>query len=161
MEDFGLMITEAMKHKDLTEIDHYLKFKFTALIHIRYGEIDPYFKSETEKALINHIRRLEKEIKDMGKDPIVPDKDWFVGHIILHDDSIYKGIWKDREKIRIFIGAIKKFEDKPGGIAPKYAVFNELLKQGIVEDEALEILRILKSKSIVYEPKKGYLKNLK
>jgi hypothetical protein len=158
MEDFGLMINEAMKHKDLTDIDPYLKFKFTALIHIRYGEIDPYFKSELENALINQIRRLEKEIKEMGNDPIVPNKDWFEDHSTTHDEGIYKDLWKDREKIRIFIAAINKFEDKPGGIAPKYAVFNELLAHDIVEDEAREILRILKSKRIVYEPQKGYLK---
>ncbi len=159
MEDFKLTIIEAMKHKDLTDTDPYLKFKFTALIHIRYGEIDPYFKSELENALINHIRRLEKEVSDMGKDPTVPDKDWFEDHFLIHDDSLYKeGLENDRDKIRTFLAAIKKFEDKHGGLAPKYAVFNELLEYDITEDEAYELLRILKSKSIVYEPQKGYLK---
>jgi hypothetical protein len=159
MEDFKLTIKETMKHKDLTEIDPYLRFKFTALIHIRYGEIDPYFKSELENAIISHIRRLEKEIKDMDKDPTVPDKDWFEDQCIIHNDSLYmKGLGQDREKIRSFVTAIRKFEDKRGGIAPKYAVFNELLEHGMFEDEADEILRVLKSKNVIYEPQKGYLK---
>jgi len=158
MEDFKLLITEALKHKDLTDTDPYLKFKFMSLIHIRYGKIDPYFKSELEDALINQIRRLEKEIRDMGNDPTVPVKDWFEDQCIIHDNSLYIGLENDRDKIRIFLAAIEIFEDKHGGIAPKYAVFNELLEHDIIEDEAYEILRILKSKSIVYEPQKGYLK---
>ena len=91
MEDFKLLITEALKHKDLTDTDPYLKFKFMSLIHIRYGEIDPYFKSELENALISHIRRLEKEIRDMGNDPTVPVKDWFEDQCIIHDNSLYIG----------------------------------------------------------------------
>ena len=89
MEDFKLLITEALKHKDLTDTDPYLKFKFMSLIHIRYGKIDPYFKSELEDALINQIRRLEKEI--MGNDPTVPVKDWFEDQCIIHDNSLYIG----------------------------------------------------------------------
>jgi uncharacterized protein (UPF0335 family) len=159
MEDFKRTITETLKHKDLTNTDPYLRFKFMALIHIRYGKVDPYFKSELENALISHIRRLEKEIRDMGKDPTVPDKDWFEDHYRIHDDNLHKkGLENDRNKIRTFLAAIKKFEDKHGGIAPKYAVFNELLEHGMDEEEADEMLRILKSKSIVYEPQKGYLK---
>jgi Archaeal MCM, winged-helix len=158
MEDFKLTISEAMKHRDLTGTDPYLRFKFTALIHIRYGEIGPYFESELESALISHIRILEKEIRDMGKDPTVPDKDWFEVHRIIHDDSLFKGLEDDRDKIRAFVAAVKKFEDKNRGMAPKYAVFNELLEHGMIEDEADEMLRILKSKRVIYEPQKGYLK---
>lgn len=159
LEDFKLTLAEAMKHKDLTGTDPYLRFKFMALIHLRYGEIDPYFKSELETALISHIKKLEKEIRDMGNDPTVPDKDWFENHYLIHDDTLYKkGLERDRVKIRSFIAAVKKFQDKHGGNAPKYAVFEELSEHNISADEAEEILRILKSKSIVYEPQKGHLK---
>lgn len=93
----------------------------------------------------------------MGKDPTVTDRDWFEDHFKIHDNS-FAGLESDRDKLRTFIAAVKKFEDKHRGTAPKYVVFNELLKHGMSEDEVDEIIRILKSKSIIYEPHKGYLK---
>ncbi len=65
----------------------------------------------------------------------------------------------DRDKIRVVVEVIKELEEEYGGRAPINILISEMAdRYNVGEDKTEEIVRILKTKGVVYEPQRGYLK---
>lgn len=65
----------------------------------------------------------------------------------------------DRDKIRLVVEVTKELEEEYGGNAPINVLTTELSdRYNISEEKVEEVIRILKQKGIIYEPKPGYLR---
>jgi replicative DNA helicase Mcm len=65
----------------------------------------------------------------------------------------------DRDKIRIVTEVLGELGEEYGGRTPKNILITEMSERyNMSEEQAEEILRILKRKGIIFEPQQGYLK---